>query len=59
MIKFALVRENDDDPKDVTILASWRFDEKLEANANFFEKRAVRRAFEKMEQEGRDFSVRV
>lgn len=58
-IKFALIRVNDDDPEDVTILESWFFQEKLEANAPFFRKRSIRKAFEKLEQEGRDFSVRV
>ena len=58
-IKFALIRVNDDDPEDVTVLESWFFKEKLETNAPLFRKRYVRKAFEKMEQEGREFSVRV
>ena len=58
-IKFALVRVNDDDPEDITVLHTWFFKERLEEHASFLRKRSVRKAFERMEQEGRDFSIHV
>jgi len=59
MIKFALVRVNDDDPEDITVLHTWGFKERLEEHAGLLGKRSVRKAFEKMEQEGREHSIYV
>ena len=56
MLKFALIRENDDNPYDTVLLKVWKFDG---SDAPLWSKRAVKRYVKQLEDQAREQSLRV
>lgn len=59
MIKFAIIRENDDNPEDITVLHTWKFDEKLVVEAPWLTRKLLQGRVDHLIEEARAFSVRV